>query len=49
MHPSGKHSFTPRELVPGVFLEVHASAPNLIARAKKYLGHYGVSYEVLEG
>lgn len=48
-HLSGKAFFAGRELLPGVWVEVHASRENLLGMAEKFLKTYQVSYEVVVG
>jgi hypothetical protein len=49
VHPSGKGFYRAEEPVPGAFLEVNLSRGDIVRRAKKYLGRYGVEYEVVVG
>jgi hypothetical protein len=49
VHPSGKEFARAEEPVLGVFVEVNLSRVDIIRRAKKYLGQYGVAFEVLVG
>ena len=49
VHPSGKEFTRAEEPVPGVFVEVNLSRGDIIRRAKKYLGQFGVAFEVVVG
>ena len=49
VHPSGKDFTRAEEPVPGVFVEVNLSRGDIIRRAKKYLGQFGVAFEVVVG
>jgi hypothetical protein len=49
VHPSGKDFTSAGEPVPGVFVEANLSRGDIIRRAKKYLGQFGVAFEVVVG
>ncbi len=49
IHPSGKEFYRAEEPVKGAYLEVNLSRGDIVRRAKKYLGQYGVAYDVLVG
>ncbi len=48
-HPSGKDFTRPEEAVPGAFVEVNLSRADILRRARKHLGLYGVAHEVVVG
>lgn len=49
VHPSGRDFYRAEEPVSGAYLEVNLSRGDIVRRAKKYLGQYGVAYEVVVG
>jgi hypothetical protein len=49
VHPSGKDFTRSEQPVPGVFVEVNLSRGDIIRRAKKYLGQFGVAFEAVVG
>lgn len=49
IHPTGKEFFAGHELSPGVWVEAHISRADIIRRAKKHLGQFGVAFEVVVG
>lgn len=49
VHPSGKKFTHAEQPIEGAFLEVNLSRKDIVRRAKKYLEHYGVSYQVVVG
>lgn len=49
VHPSGNDFTRAEQPVPGVFVEVNLSRGDIIRRSKRFLGQFGVPFEVVVG